>query len=51
MSKGIGFHIMYYIEWGILRGGGGGGHRWDFPGNYPVFTVVMVIYCYVERVV
>ena len=25
------------------------GHRWEFPRNYPVFTVVMVIYHYVER--
>ena len=23
-------------------------HRWKLPGNYPVFTVVMVIYHYVE---
>ena len=23
-------------------------HRWELPGNYPVFTVVMVIYHYVE---
>ena len=23
-------------------------HRWALPGNYPVFTVVMVIYHYVE---
>ena len=29
---------------------GGGGHRWELPGNYPVFTVVMVIYHYVERI-
>ena len=28
----------------------GGGHRWELPGNYPVFTVVMVIYHYVERI-
>ena len=26
-----------------------GGHRWELPGNYPVLTVVMVIYYYVER--
>ena len=25
-------------------------HRWVLPGNYPVFTVVMVIYHYVERI-
>ena len=25
-------------------------HRWELPGNYPVFTVVMVIYHYVERI-
>ena len=25
-------------------------HRWGLPGNYPVFTVVMVIYHYVERI-
>ena len=24
-------------------------HRWELLGNYPVFTVVMVIYHYVER--
>ena len=28
----------------------GRGHRWELPGNYPVFTVVMVIYHYVERI-
>ena len=27
-----------------------GGHRWELPGNYPVFAVVMVIYHYVERI-
>ena len=25
-------------------------HRWELPGNYPVFSVVMVIYHYVERI-
>ena len=25
-------------------------HRWELPGNYPVFTVVMVIYHDVERI-
>ena len=25
-------------------------HIWESPGNYPVFTVVMVIYHYVERI-
>ena len=25
-------------------------HRCELPGNYPVFTVVMVIYHYVERI-
>ena len=25
-------------------------HRWELPGNYPVFTVVMVISHYVERI-
>ena len=25
-------------------------HRWDLRGNYPVFTLVMVIYHYVERI-
>ena len=24
---------------------------WEFPGNYPYFTVEMVIYHYVERIV
>ena len=27
-----------------------GNHIWELPGNYPVFTVVMVIYHYVERI-
>ena len=25
-------------------------HRWELPGSYPVFTVVMIIYHYVERI-
>ena len=25
-------------------------HRWELPGNYPVFNVVMVIHHYVERI-
>ena len=25
-------------------------HRWELLGNYPVFTVAMVIYHYVERI-
>ena len=25
-------------------------HRWELPGNYPVFTVLMVIYRYVEKI-
>ena len=25
-------------------------HRWELLGNYPVFTTVMVIYHYVERI-
>ena len=25
-------------------------HIWELPGNYPVFTVVIVIYHYVERI-
>ena len=25
-------------------------HRWELSGNHPVFTVVMVIYHYVERI-
>ena len=29
---------------------GGYEHRWELPCNYPVFTVVMVIYHYVERI-
>ena len=32
------------------RRGRGERHRWELPGNYPVFTVVMVIYHYVERI-
>ena len=27
-----------------------GEHRWELPDNYPVFTVVMVIYHCVERI-
>ena len=27
-----------------------GRHRWELPGNSPVFTVVMVIYHYFERI-
>ena len=26
------------------------GHIWELLGNYPVFTMVMVIYHYVERI-
>ena len=26
------------------------GNRWELLGNYPVFTVVMLIYHYVERI-
>ena len=29
---------------------GGAGLRWELPGNYPVFTMLMVIYHYVERI-
>ena len=25
-------------------------HRWELPGNSPVFTMLMVIYHYVERI-
>ena len=25
-------------------------HRWELPGNYSVFTMVMVIYYYFERI-
>ena len=25
-------------------------HRWELPGTYPVFTVAMVIYRYVDRI-
>ena len=28
----------------------GADHRWELPGNYPVFTVVMVIYHYAQRI-
>ena len=27
-----------------------GQHMWELPGNYPVFTVVTVIYHYIERI-
>ena len=29
---------------------GGDKHKWELPGNYPIFTVVMVIFHYVERI-
>ena len=29
---------------------GSGIHIWELPGNYPVFTVAMVMYHYVERI-
>ena len=32
------------------RKDGDEGHIWELPGNYPFFTVVMVIYHYVERI-
>ena len=25
-------------------------HIWELPGKYPIFTVVMVIYHYIERI-
>ena len=25
-------------------------HRWELPGNYSVFTMVMLIYHYIERI-
>ena len=25
-------------------------HRWQLPGNYPVFNLVMVVYHYVETI-
>ena len=28
----------------------GRGHRWELPVNYPVFTMLVVIYHYVERI-
>ena len=31
-------------------GDNGAEHRWELPGNYLFFTVVMVIYHYVERI-
>ena len=37
----------------VATGGGQGAcavmHRWELPDNYPVFTVVMVIYHYVKE--
>ena len=30
--------------------GSGAGHRFKLPGSYPVFTVLMVIYHYVEKI-
>ena len=29
---------------------GGDNHRWELPGNYPIFTAVMVIYHCVDRI-
>ena len=33
-----------------VGGGGIGQHIWELPGNYPVLTVVMIIYHYIERI-
>ena len=35
---------------GIIFQGFCGRHRWELPGNYPVLTVVMLIYHYVDRI-
>ena len=35
--------IIYFLIYAL-------NHRWELTGNYPVFTVVMVIYHYVERI-
>ena len=42
------FEPTYLLDVLQMRVWGGVGHRWELPGNYPVFTVVMVIYHYVE---
>ena len=45
--------ITYHNFLHEFRAGCGTGtvtHRWELPGNYPVFTVVMVIYHYIERI-
>ena len=34
----------------LEQGVGGGRHRCELPGNYPVFTVVMVIFTSVRRI-
>ena len=50
-GKGIADQEGSQRKQGQLRGWEGGQrHRWELPGNYPVFTVVMVIYHYVERI-
>ena len=40
-SQALGSYIAYFGTFFSK-------HRWKLPGNYPVFTVVMLIYHYVE---
>ena len=35
---------IFYIKISVV-------HRWELPGNYPVFTMVMVVYHYVWRII
>ena len=43
-------HKTQKIQYLVQSWFNGSNHRWELPGNYPVFTVVMVIYHYVERI-
>ena len=48
---GVGYGIQSIVLYNIYSWGqemGGGGDRWELPGSYHVFVVVMVIYDYVE---
>ena len=47
-GPGDGLENEYRYQW--RKSKLGRGHRWELPGNYPLFTVVMVIYHYVERI-
>ena len=49
LTASVIFHGFLHRFW-AGRGTGTATHRWELPGNYPVFTVVMVIYHYIDRI-